>query len=170
MRERYPGLLRRQWSGRVGAGRLPRWRVAPTLGRLVVDFVGDLYFADSSNHRVRRIDLAGTITTVAGNGDPTYVGDGVPAILASLSRPSDVDVDGSGNLYIADTDNACIRRVDPDGVITTIAGTCGVRGYAGDGGMATAALLDQPYGVALGEDTLYVADTLNHRIRVLGLE
>lgn len=154
-------------SAQVG---FPDGESPPPSGRLVVDPAGNLYFADSGNHRVRRIDVAGTITTVAGNGAPTYGGDGGPATLASLSRPSDVDVDDSGNLYIADTDNACIRRVDPDGVITTVAGICGARGYDGDGGMATAALLDQPYGIAVTKDLLYVADTLNHRIRILGIE
>jgi hypothetical protein len=151
--------------------RFPGGDSPPPSGRLVVDRAGNLYFADSGNHRVRKIDPGGTISTVAGNGDPTFAGDGGPAVSASLARPSDVEVDDAGNLYIADTDNACVRRVDPAGVITTIAGRCGAPGFAGDGGPATAALLEQPYGLALaGDDRLYVADTLNHRIRLVYLE
>lgn len=151
--------------------RFPGGDSPPPSGRLVIAPSGDLYFADTGNHRVRKIDPAGTITTVAGNGDPTFAGDGGPAVAASLARPSDVDVDAAGNLYIADTDNACVRRVDPGGVITTVAGRCGVPGFAGDGGPASEALLEQPYGLAVTDDgLLYVADTLNHRIRIVYLE
>lgn len=160
-------------GGDAAAARLrfPAGDSPPPSGRLVVDPTGILYFTDSGNHRVRKIDPDGTISTVAGNGDPTYAGDGGPAASASLARPSDVEVDDGGNLYIADTDNACIRRVDPAGIITTVAGRCGVRGFSGDGGAATEAQFDQPYGLAVADDgRLFVADTINHRVRVVYLE
>lgn len=151
--------------------KLPGGQAAPPAGRLAIDRAGNIYLADSGNHRVRKIDPSGIITTYAGNGDPTYAGDGGPATAASLSRPSDLEVDADGNLYIADTDNSCVRKVDTAGIITTVAGQCGNPGYGGDGGRAADALLDRPYGVALGPDkALYIADTHNHRIRVVYLE
>jgi len=151
--------------------RLPGGESPPPSGRLAVDGAGNLYLADSDNHRVRKIDPAGTISTIAGNGDPTFAGDGGPALEASLARPSDVAIDSDGNLYIADTDNSCVRRVDRQGIISTIAGRGLVRGYGGDGAEATEALLDHPYGLAVSEDgVLYIADTQNHRIRLVFLE
>lgn len=148
--------------------KLPGGQSAPPAGRLAVDQAGNIFLADSSNHRIRKIDAAGIITTYAGNGDPTFGGDGGPATAASLSRPSDIELDPAGNLYIADTDNACVRKVDTAGIITTVAGVCGSPGYGGDGGRAAAALLDRPYGITLDADgNLYVADTHNHRIRVI---
>jgi DNA-binding beta-propeller fold protein YncE len=108
------------------------------------------------------------ITTIAGTGKPTFGGDGGPATAASLARPSDIEVDRDGNLYIADTDNSCVRKIDPAGMISTIAGKCGQPGYDGDGGDAGSSLLDRPYGVALDDKgNIYIADTHNHRIRVI---
>lgn len=151
--------------------KLPGGQAAPPAGRLAIDTAGNIFLADSANHRIRKIDPAGIITTYAGNGDPTYGGDDGPATEASLSRPSDLELDADGNLYIADTDNSCVRKVDTDGIISTVAGQCGNPGYGGDGGRAEAALLDRPYGIALGEDdALYIADTHNHRIRVVYLD
>lgn len=150
--------------------KLPGGQSAPPAGRLAIDGAGNIFLADSGNHRIRKIDPEGVITTYAGNGDPTFGGDGGPALKASLSRPSDIDLDPAGNLYIADTDNSCVRKVDTKGVITTVAGQCGSPGYGGDGGRAAAALLDRPYGVEFEDDLLYIADTHNHRIRVVGLE
>lgn len=150
--------------------KLPGGQSAPPAGRLAIDGAGTIFLADSGNNRIRKIDPSGVITTYAGNGDPTFGGDGGPALKASLSRPSDIDLDPAGNLYIADTDNSCVRKVDTKGVITTVAGQCGNPGYGGDGGRAAAALLDRPYGIELEDNLLYIADTHNHRIRVVGLE
>jgi streptogramin lyase len=106
------------------------------------------------------------ITTVAGAESPFYNGDGGPATSATLTVPSGVAVDGSGNLYIADTGNFRIRKVSADtGVITTVAGN-GNAGYSGDGGPATSASLSFPFGVAVdGSGNLYIADSYNNRIR-----
>jgi YD repeat-containing protein len=112
----------------------------------------------------------GIITTVAGTGSLGFAGDGGPATQAQLSTPRGVTVGSDGSLYIADThNNFRIRRVGPDGIITTVAGT-GSLGFAGDGGPATQARLNEPQGVAVGSDgSLYIADTINHRIRQLRL-
>ncbi|MBK8125111.1 MAG: hypothetical protein IPK56_00080 [Elusimicrobia bacterium] len=89
---------------------------------LAVDAGGNLYIADTGNHRVRRVDADGVITTVAGNGNGAYAGDNGPATQANLNHPMGVAVDAEGNLYIADTDNHRVRKVDVEGVITTVAG------------------------------------------------
>ena len=134
---------------------------------VVLDGAGNLYIADSSNHRVRMVAAStGVITTVAGTGTAGFSGDGGPAITATLYSPDGVAVDGVGNLYVADRVNARIRKVAAGtGVITTVAGT-GIAGFSGDGGMATAAQLSGPRGIALdGTGDLYIADSSNHRIR-----
>ena len=132
---------------------------------MAVDGAGNLYIADTNNDRIRKVDSAGTITTIAGTGERRFGGDGGPAIQAQLDAPSGVVVDGAGNLYIADRANHRIRKVDSTGTITTIAGT-GERGFGGDGGPATQARLNYPYGVAVdGAGNLYIADLANHRIR-----
>lgn len=142
---------------------------------------GIIWLADTHNGRVRAFDpAAGTITTVAGSGETPpgsdngttctagcgYAGDGGPAVDAMLDTPTDVAVASDGTLYIADTGNSCIRRVTPDGTIDTFAGRCGERGYAGDGGPPTDALLDRPFGVALDDaDNVYISDTYNSVVR-----
>jgi sugar lactone lactonase YvrE len=134
---------------------------------VAVDVAGDLYIADSSNDVIRCVNGgSGIITTVAGNGSPGYSGDGGLATGAQLSRPYGVAVDTAGNLFIADFYNEAIRRIDASsGVITTVAGS-GTRGFGGDGGAATAALLNSPVAVAVDAgDNLYIADTGNFRIR-----
>ena len=147
-----------------------------------MDYVdGMLYIADTHNGRVRLFDIAaGTIETVAGMGETPpdsdngttctagcgYSGDGGPATEAMLNTPTDVAVAPDGTLYIADTDNSCVRSVSPDGTIDTFAGVCGERGYGGDYGPATEALLDRPFGVAVDLDgAVYIADTYNSVIR-----
>lgn len=124
---------------------------------LAVDTAGNVYVADSLNHRIRRISSTGTITTFAGNGAPGSLGDGGPATSASLSFPRGVSVDGNGNVYIADAFNFRIRRVSPDGVITTVAGT--FAGFLGDGGPAAKAQLKTPVDLAAdAAGNLYIAD------------
>ena len=132
---------------------------------VAVDAVGNLFIADTGNDCIRQVDTNGIITTVAGNGSAGYTGDGGAATNASLGYPFGVAVDGADNLFIADTYNNCIREVDVNGVITTVAGN-GSAGYAGDGGAATNAILDYPFGVTVdGADNLFIADTYNYRIR-----
>ncbi len=144
----------------------PVGQAAAPAGRIDIDAADNIYVADTNNHVIRKISYPDrTITTIAGTGHPGYSGDGGPATQAQLNFPTDVDVDANGYIYIADTENNVVRRIDPDGVITTHVGT-GIRGFRGDGGVASAANLDRPYGVEVAPNgTLYVADTLNHRVR-----
>ena len=184
---------------------------------VAVDSLGNLYIADTASHRVRKVSPSGTITTVAGNGTAGFGGDGGPATAASLSTPYGVAVDGNGNIYIADSDNSRVRKVNPAGIITTIAGGgsnpgdgvpatsfelespegvavdapgnvyiatgthvykvnfagtistlagTGEEGFSGDGGPATSARLNLPWGVAAdASGNVYIADLQNHRIR-----
>ena len=131
-----------------------------------MDATGHLYIADFLNHRVRKIDLDGIITTVAGNGEPGSSRDGGAATLARVWFPGSVLIDAIGHLYITERGNSHrIRKVDPDGVITTIAG-CGSQGFSGDGGPATRACMSQPNDLYLDPaDNLYVADWGNSRVR-----
>jgi hypothetical protein len=132
---------------------------------LAFDGAGNLYIADCNNDRVRRVDLAGIISTFAGGGSP--LGDGGPATSASLDAPSAVAVDPAGNVYIADRDNHRIRKVTPNGIISTVAGT-GTLGYSGDGGQGTVAQLGFPEGVAVDSSgNVYLADTAHDRVRRL---
>ena len=130
-----------------------------------LDGSGNLFIADRSNYRIRKVDINGVIVTVAGNGSTGYSGDGGPATNASLSDPARVAVDSFGNLFIADTNHSRIRKVDTNGIITTVAGN-GISGYSGDGGAATNASLNFPAGAAVDSfGNLFIADQLNNRIR-----
>jgi internalin A len=128
-----------------------------------------LYLCDTNNNRVRMIDLGtGVITTIAGNGTAAYAGDGGPATAAALNFPSDVAVAPDHSVYIADAHNNVVRRVDPLGVITTVAGIGGQKGFSGDGGPPTAAKLALPEGIYVdAAGNLYIADVLNNRIRMV---
>lgn len=133
---------------------------------------GALYFCDVDNQRVRRLDLATKrLTTIAGNGQKAYRGDGGPAVEASLSAPHELLFDGKGDLYITERDNHVIRKVDmKTRIISTVAGT-GKPGFSGDGGPATQAQLNQPHSIILDRDgTILICDLQNHRIRRLHLD
>jgi sugar lactone lactonase YvrE len=130
-----------------------------------------LYLADKENHVVRALDLdTGIVRHVAGTGlIEGYAGDGGPAAAAQLNYPSDLAAGPGGALYIADTRNHCVRKIDADGVITTVAGVCAAPGIDGDGVPATEAQLYQPYGVEVTDDLLYIADTQSQLIRAVKL-
>jgi hypothetical protein len=137
---------------------------------LAVDGAGNLYLCDTTNNRVRRVDAStGLISTVAGNGTSGSSGDNGVATEAELSGPSGLVLDGAGNLYIADSGNNVVRRVDAvTKLITTVAGQMGRSGYTGDHGLATQATLTSPNGLALTPTgDLVIADTGNATIRVL---
>lgn len=128
---------------------------------------GYLYIADTGNNRIRRVSPDGTIATVAGDGRYGFSGDGGPAVHARLALPHGLAVSSTGLLYLADSDNNRIRRVDEAGVISTVAGT-GQAGFSGDGGPGSQGRLNRPQGVALGPDgQLFIADAWNQRVRVL---
>lgn len=126
---------------------------------------GTIYVADELANRVRAIRPDGVVIPIAGTGAEGFGGDGGKATSAQLHGPRNLAVGPDGSLYIADAGNHVIRRVRPDGLIETIAGT-GEEGFSGDGGPASAAKLNRPRGVAISADgTLYIADTGNERIR-----
>jgi uncharacterized protein (TIGR03437 family) len=126
---------------------------------------GSMYVGDQGNQRVRQIAAGGLISTVAGNGTPSYAGDGLPATSASLFGPNALAFDAAGNLYIADSGNNRVRRVDPSGVITTFAGNGTVAGFGGEGNPATLTPLDLPQGVAADQaGNVYIADTNHNRV------
>lgn len=130
-----------------------------------VDRAGNLYIAECNNHIVRKVSATGIISTVAGNLSIGSSGDGGPATAASLYRASDVAVDTSGNLYIADYSSNNIRKVNTAGIISTYAGT-GTAGFSGDGGPATAAEVNWPYYVATDlAGNVYFSDRGNNRVR-----
>jgi streptogramin lyase len=139
---------------------------------LVIGPDGALYFCDLDNQRIRRLDLAtGRLTTIAGNGEKGYTGDGGPAVAASLNMPHELRFDAGGNLYIAERDNHVIRRIDrQSGLISTVAGT-GKPGFSGDGGPGANAALRQPHSIVFDRDgTLLICDLGNQRIRRLHLD
>lgn len=139
---------------------------------IAFDRAGNLYFSDTFNNRIRRVAAgSGVITTVAGNGEKGYSGDGGPAIAAALAEPYGVVVDRAGNLYIADRLNRRVRRIDAaSGVITTLAGT-GEAAYGGDGGPAAEAGLAEPNGLCFDaeERRLFITDVADNRVRVVDL-
>ena len=134
---------------------------------VAVDAAGNVFIADAANHRVRRVDAtSGLISTIAGTGTAGIFGNGVAATSAQLNGPEGVAVDAVGNVFIADTENHQVRRVDTTtGLISTIAGT-GTSGYNGDGGIATSAKLFSPIGVAVdAAGNVFIGDANNYRVR-----
>ncbi len=141
---------------------------------VAVDASGNLFIADFNNSRIRKVSTNGIITTVAGNGGGGYTGDRGLATNATLNYPNGVAVDTIGNVFIADTSNNVIRVVGTNGIINTVAGNgygagAGFGGYSGDGGPATNAELNNPYGVAADANrNLFIADSNNGRVRKVG--
>ena len=132
---------------------------------IAIDGSGNLFIADEYNNAIRKVNTAGIITTIAGNGTQGFAGDGGPASAALFNSPIDIKFDAAGNLFIADRDNERIRKISTAGVVSTVAGD-GSRGYTGDGGAATAATLWAPEGVAFdAAGNLYIGDDSNSVIR-----
>jgi transposase-like protein/sugar lactone lactonase YvrE len=131
---------------------------------IALDRAGNVFIADAGAHVIRRVDPSGTIATVAGNGRRGYSGDGGPATAATLHGPTGVAVDEEGGLLIADHLNHVVRRVDPGGTISTVAGD-GNAGFSGDGGPARAARLNMPARIVAAGDSFLVADYRNNRVR-----
>ncbi len=145
------------------------------IGGIDVDASGNVYFTqhDNFNSHIRRLNSDGSITTVVGTfvhgiGSSGYNGDNIPATTALLNFPRDVALGPDGSIYIADHSNHRIRRIKPDGIITTVAGN-GFSGFSGDGGLAIDAGIASPEGVAVAPDgSIYIADAANNRIRCVG--
>jgi uncharacterized protein (TIGR03437 family) len=133
---------------------------------VAVDAAGNLYIADTENNLIREVTAGGLIASVAGNGVAGYSGDGGQATSAQVGNPVGLAVDAAGNIFTLDASNR-VRQVYPNGLIATIAGN-GLRGYSGDGGLATQAQLNAPSAIALGSNgNLYVADMANNAVRLL---
>ena len=151
----------------------PFGQSADPAGRLVYDTAGNLYFADTVNAIIRKIDTNGVVTRFAGTApvggmaQTGTTGDGGPATAAKLNNPVDLAIDTDGTLYVSDVYNHCIRAIAPGGTISTVAGKCGEAGYDGDRGPATAATLKRPYGIEVHDGVLYITDTGNQVIRAV---
>ena len=131
----------------------------------VVDGHGNIYISDQLNNCIRSVNTSGIITTIAGTGIPGYNGDNIAATAAQLSSNWALAVDASDNVYVADQGNNRIRKIGPSGIITTIGGN-GLPGFFGDGGPATAAMVNNPLGIAVdGSGNVYVGDANNRRVR-----
>jgi streptogramin lyase len=132
-----------------------------------VDGAGNTYICEREGNAIRKVDAKGTITTIAGTGAAGYEGDGGPAAKATFRGPKGIRCDRQGNIYVVDTENHAIRKIDAKtGTITTIAG--GRKGAGGDGADATKAGLDRPHGCVIdARGVLYIADSNNHRVRAV---
>ena len=164
--ETFAGNGRKRHSGDGG-----RANQASLLGPRAVDVdaLGNVFICEREGNSIRKVDArSGKIATVAGTGARGYSGDGGLATQATFNGPKELDIDTDGNIYVVDTENQAIRRIDAEtGVVSTVAGS-GKRGGAGDGGQATQAMLDRPHGVVVdSRGRTYIGDTNNHRIRVV---
>ena len=154
----------------VGDGNAATSVVLTLVDGIAVDREGNIYLSHRSKNRIRKVTPDGIITTIAGNGTAGYSGDGGPALKASLNFPAGLAVDDKSNVYIADRNNHRIRKVSPDGIITTVAGT-GVAAFGGDGGSALEAHLHLPSDIEVGlKGVLYISDRSNNRIRKVDLD
>jgi trimeric autotransporter adhesin len=152
-------------SGVIGDGGLATEAQITNIQGVAVDSGGNLYLSDTANHRVRKVSPAGVISTIAGTGSAGFSGDNGPAKDAQINLPYGLAVDPAGSVYVADLGNNRVRRIAPDGTITTVAGT-GHDGPPGDGGGATDAVLLTPRNVALdAAGNLYIAEFFGHRVR-----
>ena len=153
-------------SGYSGdAGQATNAKLAAPWG-MAFDAVGNLYFSDQGNNRIRKINTAGIISTFAGNGTAGYSGDGGQATMAKINTPYGICIDMTGNLYVADLGNVVVRRIDPSGIITTFAGVYSLRGYTGDGGPPDAAHLNDPIYVTCDTiGNLFISDAYNNVVR-----
>ena len=135
---------------------------------VLLDHSGNLFIADTGAHRIRKVAPDGIIHTIGGNGTVGFAGDGGPATAAQFSTPQSLAIDATGNLYIADDPVDTIRKINPEGIVTTFAGIPGKQGNGGDGGPANQALLNVPFGVAVdAAGNVWIADTGNAEIRVV---
>lgn len=152
----------RGYSGDNGLGTQAKLN-GPT--RLALDNEHNLYFCDTNNHVIRRLSADGIISTFAGTGEIGYSGDGGSAVSAKFNVPYDLRFVANGDLFIADTGNHVIRRIDPSGTVTTVVGT-GVAGFSGDEGDARSCQLNGPAGVNFdAQGNLWISDTFNQRVR-----
>ncbi|HIK58679.1 MAG TPA: hypothetical protein EYF96_06255, partial [Nitrospinaceae bacterium] len=159
---RFAGTGESGFGGDGGKATDAQLKIPANLG---FDKQGNLYIADRNNHRIRKVDTKGIITTVAGNGTAGFSGDGGKATDAQLNLPSGVVVDGKGNIYISDRSNDRVRVVNSKGIISTFAGN-GIDDYKGDSGPATKASISKPFGLTLDKKgNLYIADRGNNRVR-----
>lgn len=153
-------------NGYTGDGG-PATNALISCGYVAADLVGNVYFSDGGDKVVRKVDLTGTISTVAGNGSATYAGNGCAAVNAELYYPVAVALDPAGDVFITDQSNVRVRKVDTNGIITTIAGI-GLNGYTGDGGPGVNARLYEPMGVAAdAAGDAFIADEWNYRVRMV---
>ena len=155
-------------NGTAGYSESGEVAIAEPFG-LVIGPDGGLFFCDLGNHRIRCWQ-DDAVTTVVGNGNAGNDGDGGPAVAASIIEPYELRLDATGQLFFVDMKAHVVRKVDRDGIITTVAGT-GQQGFSGDGSAAIDAQLNQPHSIEFGPDgSLYVADIANHRIRRVDLQ